>query len=399
MPLVSDAMNWWGVHSLQVEGSFRRVDNSIEGFDNAWTAGGRYAPVSDIQFRGNVSHSIRAPAVTELYLPAAPFFNNFGIDVCDNSQINSGPNPAVRAANCNAQLKSLGYNTANPFFSNSDSSSIPGTQSGNTHLQNERADSWSVGAVITPSILPRFNASVDWVNIHVDNVITDLSQGQLMSECYDSPNFPNVPACGLINRYSAATAPTPAQIGGLIAVNGGYLNTGYLSYQGLQSQVNYDFDVNALPFGIGTDLGKISINAVLNYTASSLQSISGTGFDLIKLTDTPGQPRFTGQLNMTYAYDRYKLLWQAQYVGSMAFNNTNTMDTQNILRVGSYWLHNATIMADLTEEAQVRFICNNVFDTQPPYGTVLGSTFSSSGAIGTYDILGRYFELGASVKF
>ncbi len=399
VPLISDDMGIWGVHSLQVEGSFRRVDNSIEGFDNAWTAGGRYAPTSDIQFRGNVSRSIRAPAVTELFLPAAPFFNSFGVDVCDNAQVNSGPNPAVRAANCAAALKSAGYNTANPFFSNSDSSSIPGTQSGNPHLQNEQANSWSVGAVITPSILPRFNASVDWVNIRVNNVITDLNQGQLMSECYDSPNYPNAPACALISRYTAATAPSPSQIGDLISVNGGYLNTGYLSYQGLQSQLNYDFDVNSLPFDIGTDLGKVSLNAVFNYTASSLQSISGTSFDLIKLTDTPGQPRFTGQLNMTYSYDRYKLLWQAQYVGSMAFNNTYTMDTQNILRVGSYWLHNATALADLTDEVQVRVICNNIFNTQPPYGTVAGSTFSSSGAIGTYDILGRYFEVGASVKF
>jgi outer membrane receptor protein involved in Fe transport len=102
---------------------------------------------------------------------------------------------------------------------------------------------------------------------------------------------------------------------------------------------------------------------------------------------------------MTYSYDRYKLLWQAQYVGSMAFSNTYTLDTQNILRVGSYWLHNATALADLTDEVQVRVICNNIFNTQPPYGTVAGSTYSASGAIGTYDILGRYLEVGASVKF
>ena len=401
VPLVSSEMNWMGVHSLQVEGSFRRIDNSIEGFDNAWTAGGRYAPTGDIQFRGNVSRSIRAPAVTELYLPSATFFNGFNSDICDNASVNSGPNPVARAANCASALKALGFNTANPFFSNSDSSSIPGVLSGSPHLRNEQANSWSVGATFTPSFIPRLSASLDWVNIHINNVIQDLSATQIMSECYDSPNYPNVPACSFIKRYSAATAPSPALIGGLISLNSGFQNTaGYLTYQGLQSQINYDFDVNMLPLGVTQDLGKVTLNTIVNYTGSALQSISGTAFDLNKLTDTPGQPRFSGQLNMTYAYDRYKLLWQALYTGSMAFNNSFTMNTQNILRVGSYWQHNATVLADLTDQVQVRFICNNVFDTLPPNGVLLTSLGNAAaGGAGSYDFIGRYFEVGGRVTF
>ena len=52
------------LHQLEVEGAVRRVNNSIAGDSTTWTAGLRWAPVEDLQFRGNKTHSIRAPAVT-----------------------------------------------------------------------------------------------------------------------------------------------------------------------------------------------------------------------------------------------------------------------------------------------------------------------------------------------
>ena len=43
---------------------------------------------------------------------------------------------------------------------------------GNPELEAEKADSWTIGTVVTPSFLPGFSLSVDYYNIKVKNVIT-----------------------------------------------------------------------------------------------------------------------------------------------------------------------------------------------------------------------------------
>ena len=52
------------LHQLELEGAVRRVNNSIAGDSTTWTKGLRWSPIQDLQFRGNKTRSIRAPAVT-----------------------------------------------------------------------------------------------------------------------------------------------------------------------------------------------------------------------------------------------------------------------------------------------------------------------------------------------
>jgi len=79
----------------------RRVNNSIAGNSTTWTKGLRWSPIQDVQFRGNRTHSIRAPAVTELFLPASTAFE-FANDPCDKNYVGQGTAPATRAKNCAA---------------------------------------------------------------------------------------------------------------------------------------------------------------------------------------------------------------------------------------------------------------------------------------------------------
>jgi outer membrane receptor protein involved in Fe transport len=390
IPVLSKDMGLPLVESLQFEGSFRRVKNSVEGYDNAWTGGGRYAPTGDLQFRGNVSRSIRAPAITELDLGRTENFQYIS-DPCSAENINSGPAPATRRANCLAMLQSVGYTASTPFISNVNTSSVPSFNSGNPGLKNERADSWTVGAVFTPSFLPRFTASADWVNIRVNAPITDLYSSQVLSECYDRPGAGNA-ACGLFKRYTAATAPNPGLIGGIDYVNATYLNTGYIRYDGLQTQAAYSFDLASLPLGL-TDAGSLKIQGTLNYMDKYDTSVSGQAYDLVEWADTPGYPRISGQIDATYSYGDFRFLWQALYQDSVAYSNSMSPTQQNIQRLGSYWQHNATATYYIDDNISVHVICDNVFDAQPPYGA------NYQLAYGYYDVMGRYFKVGASAKF
>ena len=52
-------------------------------------------------FRGNKTKSIRAPSITELFLPRLPRLQ-FATDPCDKINIDLGTAPATREANCAA---------------------------------------------------------------------------------------------------------------------------------------------------------------------------------------------------------------------------------------------------------------------------------------------------------
>ena len=69
-----------------MEGAFRQMDNSYAGKDNAHTAGMNFV-LSDVELRGNFTRSVRAPALTELFLPIVET-GSFAADPCD-SGVNS----------------------------------------------------------------------------------------------------------------------------------------------------------------------------------------------------------------------------------------------------------------------------------------------------------------------
>jgi len=68
IPLFAPDMNIPLLHHVELEGAVRWVKNSIAGSATTWTGGLRWSPVADVQFRANKTKSIRAPAVTELFL-------------------------------------------------------------------------------------------------------------------------------------------------------------------------------------------------------------------------------------------------------------------------------------------------------------------------------------------
>jgi outer membrane receptor protein involved in Fe transport len=46
------------------------------------------------------------------------------------------------------------------------------------------------------------------------------------------------------------------------------------------------------------------------------------------------------------------------------------------------------------DDARLRFVVRNVFDEEPP----LGAT-NSPNAFGTYDFIGRYYQVGLTARF
>ncbi len=380
IPIFSPTQDIPALHRLELEGAARRVDNSIAGNATTWTEGMRWEPTEDVQIRANRTKSIRAPAITELFLPAATSFQ-FANDPCDKNFVNQGTAPATRAANCAA----AGINTAN-FTSNVVNATAKGTSSGNTGLQSETADSRTIGFVLRPRWVPKLNISVDYIDIRLTNAIETLTLEQLLYACYDSTNYPSNPSCSSFTRNAA---------GQITTFHAGYVNAGFLEFQGIQGAADYTFN---LPSDLGSVTSRVSYlenrQLISKIGSASPNQFAGE-------LKNGGSPTNRGTVDLIYDKGPFSWDWQGIFVGGVNFSNLNTDTSQDILTVHRWWLINSTVSYNVTKSFSMRLIVDNVFDKQPPIDALAGSGGNYTGSVGQYfpGVIGRTYLLAADIKF
>jgi outer membrane receptor protein involved in Fe transport len=379
LPVFSPGQDIPFLNRLELEGAARRVDNSIAGNATTYTYGLRWAPIEDVQFRANKTKSIRAPSITELFLPSASVFS-FANDPCDKNFVNQGPVPATRAANCAASI--AGYSPTN-FTSNVVNASALGTTSGNTGLKSEIAFSKTFGVVLRPRWVPKLNISVDYIDIALKDAIQSLTLTNNLDACYDSSNFPDNPSCTSFTRNNT---------GQITDFHAGYVNAGLLEFTGIQAAVDYTFE---LPYALGsmqTRAGYLDTQRLKSQIATAAP---------LDISGQIGYSKSKGSIDLLYANHGFSWDWQGIFIGPAQFSNQNTPTSQDILGVGSWWLINSTLGMKVTPALQVRFIIDNVFNKQPPFPAIAGTGGNYAPGTSTYfqGILGRSLQLSVDYKF
>jgi outer membrane receptor protein involved in Fe transport len=378
VPVFSPAQDIPGMHRLELEGAAREVDHSVAGKALTWTAGLRWEPVSILQLRGNYTRSIRAPSVTEAFLPTSEAFNT-AQDPCDKSLINSGPDPAVRAANC------AKAGIVQPFTSNILSFTEPITVSGDPALQNEIADSRTFGFVLRP--LKNMTLTVDYISIDIENAISDLSATNVLDACYDAPTYPNA-ECSKVSRGAD---------GQITLVQTGYANEGFENFNGVTLQWDYNFDLPAPTTG---QFGQLDI-ALNHFFENHLSQAIGAE-DVTVYPGTIGNSKQRGNIDFTWTKNNLFVLWQTRYVGHAVFDNTLSADNAPQQGVGWWFVNNLTVGAMPIPNLKVQLVVDNVFDRQQPYplpAVPANSQFGSGTSTYFSGIMGRYFVLSANYKF
>jgi outer membrane cobalamin receptor len=381
IPIFSPAQDIPGLHRVELEGAARRVDNSVAGSATTWTEGMRWSPVEDVQFRANRTKSIRAPAITELFLPSATDFS-FANDPCDKNFVNQGTAPATRAANC----KAAGIDTAT-FVSNVVNATAIGTTSGNASLTSESADSRTIGIVLRPRWVPKLSFTIDYIDIKLSSAIETLSLVQVLDACYDSSDYPTNSSCQAFTRNSAHQ---------ITNFHVGYVNAGLLEFKGVPMALDYAYD---LPRALGSmewRFNYLDTKRLLSQVGSaSPNDLSG------ELANAPGVPKSKGSIDVDYLYGPFSWDWQAQFIGGINFNNQNTPTTQDYLSVAPWWLINSTISYNVSKQFTVRLIVDNVFDKLPPFPALAGAQANFTPATTLYfsGIIGRAYVLSANMHF
>lgn len=394
------------LRKVEIEASYRDIDHSIAGKDHSFSYGGRWTPFDGLMIRAQKSRSFRAPAITEISLPTATSFIT-ATDPCDSRNINTGPNPTARLANCQAAFTALGLPANFNLISQVQAATVQGTTSGNPNLKNEIAEQWTAGFVYQPSFLKDLAIHFDYVHIDLTKAIANFGLSSILQVCYDSPGG-NADACSRFQR-GTSTGAKPGQVltngdigaGGAVSAGPrtGFINAGYTNFTGFTAGLDYRLhleDLGATWFN--NDPGRVDFNLDVYHVDHQATSVTGLGFDLNRDQGELGNAKYQWKLDAEYRRAPWRFSWTTNWTGKSSFNNDFTYETRDPLTVEAQYLHDMSVSYDLDELVKnsglsglrARFVVSNVFDTEPPWGTT---------GIGTYDVLGRHYQFGLTAKF
>lgn len=378
IPLIGPEQNIPGIHSFELNGAFRYIDHSLAGGDPTYTVGATWQPIRDITLRGNYTRSVRSPAITEYFNPRSSTFQTAN-DPCDSAFLGGGPNPATRQANCAAD------GLPPDFASNIVDFTSTGVVAGNAGLANEKADAWTVGAVLRPRFIPNLTLAVDWVDIELKDAVLSLAAEDILEACYDSPDFPNVVSASGTNFCDSFTRDSTGQV---TFFEAGFENAASFKFAGLIAELAYRVPT---PF-----LGELSrIELGINYLYNhELERRVGLG-DVTTLATSIGYSEHQATANLTYKNEGFSWQWQAQYIGE-AFNDPDADENAfDVPKVDDVVFFNTSLSYQLDDRFRFSLIVDNVFDTKQPFPAP-----ANGGSVTYFDgIRGRYFRFGAGVKF
>jgi len=382
-PVIAPSNDVTGIYNLELHGAARYVKHSIAGGDWTYTIEGRYAPIKDIAIRGNFTHAIRAPAITEIFNPSQQFFD-FAVDPCDIDQLGNGPDPATRQANCALDVPP-------GFQSQSNSASFHQVIAGNQDLKNERSNAWSVGAVLSPRFIPGLTISADYLDIKLKDAIASFSASQILNFCYDSPDFPNNQFC---DNFTRDTDPADPQIN---FVQTQFFNASELRYRGILGALDYR---TKTPF-LGAN-STVGVNVTYQYLRTLTTKADETSAPVTN-DGSIGYPKHSAVVNLNYQNGPVGLFSSIVYTSSVEIDPDSASDFREHPKYDAFTYVNGGVSFDVNNIAgrgigkgmTFRFVVDNIFDAKPNF------PFPAGGGTVTYfpGELGRYFRAGASVKF
>ncbi|MBU3076262.1 TonB-dependent receptor domain-containing protein [Sphingomonas quercus] len=396
------------VQELNLDLGARYSDYSSVGGVATYKADLDWRVFEPLRLRGGYNRAIRTPSVGELYAPVstgsvgigAPNRSNNSGDPCDTrSSYRQGANSAKVQAICLAQgmpaslVGTYALGTSQVF-------ALTG---GNPELEEETADTFSAGAVITSPfsspLFRRMSLSVDWYKIKVKGAIGPLSISQAFQFCFNAdgsnPTYdPNNYYCGLVGRRNPSTG---------VPVNPSQplLNLGKFDVSGVDVQFDWQVDLDDLGLG---NAGKLSLNTAVSYLDKfASQALPGAptydyagtiGFSI----DTAGgiaHPRWKSITALSWSKGPATLGFRWRFIDKMKSNQSVTSATSTLRGINAYNVFDLNARLDLPWNGELRLAITNLFNKTPPQNGDEAGNFDSQN----YDTIGRYFSFGISQRF
>jgi iron complex outermembrane receptor protein len=415
VPLISDVPF---IYRLQAEGGIRYSDYSTTGTSTTWKAGGSWEFFQGFKFRGMYQKAVRSPNILELYQSPVQGLGNLTVDPCQ-----------LALPVGNAALSALCVSTGAPqgsigSISPPSSTQINVTTSGNAALDVERATTYTLGGVISPSILPGFSATFDYYNIRVADAISTPAQSDILNGCYSpalNPGFAYNSFCQLVQRN-----PLNGSLNGAGDTQGVILagsNLGIIHTAGFDIGVNQRVPLDDLLSTSNAGVLSLGFNATrLSYyhfqaTPNSINRDCTTYYSAGGCTNP--RPKWKWNARATYSLGGLdaSILWThisrvslepflAAAITPLSTPQPGGVNPTTVLApfrsIPAFDYFDLSLQQAIGDNLQLTLTVDNLFDKKPPLvGSGVGGTaFNNGNTFPTvYDPVGRYFTIGARLKF
>ncbi|MCX7588119.1 TonB-dependent receptor domain-containing protein [Phenylobacterium sp. 58.2.17] len=363
------------VQSLDLNGAYRRVDNSLAGKENVWSAGLQWGVFDGLTLRASRSRNFRAPTLDQMFAPSRTELGSISRDPCDADRINSGPNPAVRMANCRALFAAnpsygplAGFQDPSENFSNAQI-----TTGGNLDLRNEISDTTTYGFVFQPSFAPGLTIVVDRVEVDLTDGLSAFLPVNFLETCFDSTEMP----ADVCSRF------TRNELGHVVTAQSTTYNAGQVTYRGEVYNINYRFSPGR--FFNDADYGELELAVEATHTAKLETSV--TGFDTTRTDGTTAQPDWVGRFDARWSRGPIRATYSLFYLPETKVNRFDTIENTPTPDIKANIRHSISAQYAF-DKYTVRAGVINLTDEEPSYPT---RTYG--------DILGRQYYVGLNARF
>ena len=398
------------IKELSIDVADRDAQYTTVGNVNTWQVHGDWKPVQDIMFRADYSDAIRAPNLTEAFLPPSGTFFTIA-DPCSAENVNQNPN---RLKNCTALLAPFGL-VAGTYVDSAVNLSPPGIVSGNSKLTPEESKSYTLGFVVQPHWVRNFSVTVDYYNIDIKNAITLPSAQDIANNCVDGavldPTF-----CAQIQRApNNGFVNTEGQVdnkGDISFVTDTYLNASRLFTDGIEVQSTYGFWIDPLHFN-WSDHGDLPGKVTLSVDFNFLMHLHDFPFQTTPnqyVVDegvvSAGTPYDRGRFDINYEQGPWSIDWVVRYVGPGANFNRSPAQTVYATNAISPAYTPAQVYDDVVVHYRPQVLggqldlfagANDIFNAPPPPDVITGNNGGPDGSA-LYD-LGVYVFTGAKFRY
>lgn len=369
VPLLTDSVI---ADDIFLELAYRFMDYSSTGKDNAWKIGINYVLNDELTMRANMSRSVRAPNIGELYAPGSQTFSSF-TDPCGQGAIDNAAaeKKANIEANCRADGIPVGWEPSEDWKRSNHSGYI----SGNTELTNEVANDFTVGFVYNPSFIEGFGITVDYWSFDFTDEINYPDAEDVVDGCYESASLDNL-YCGLKERTA-----------GILEIDNYYIrpiNSATSKMSGADIELNYIVE---------TSFGTFAPRLIATYNENREGNDTGFAEDAYQEEGEQKFPKWKASFITNYDYKDLSLTLKVNYRAGTVDDNEWDIEQNDYNDIPSYTTVDITGRYVITDGLQVRVGILNVFDRQPPF-----NPFAYDEAQ-YYDLFGQRLTLGVNYTF
>lgn len=394
VPLASD-QPWARELSLELGGRYSVYDHA----GGVWTykAGGEWQPFVGLRLRAMYQRSVRAPNNLELFQEQYSEFyswvgNNSSNDPCSASNDPVGNGNAEKCVIQGLDVGQVDIFEATPFYP------TEFIRGGNADLRPEKANTWTIGAVITPTQLPGLNLTIDYYNMKLRGSIGEINIAQV---CFDPANAGNT-FCDQITRDAS---------GNVSRVVASTENKAFQKTRGVDTAISYKTD---LPDGLALfdNYAQLGIDFLWTHMISNItqQNIAATPQECAGRYGYFGWicgttlPRDKTRATLHYSSGPFQSHLTWRYIGRTETTAYETAElffapvpNLAVTHIEPEHYLDLSFGYDISENINARIGISNLTDNKPQLAP--GAVWSNNNDLRLYDIFGRSFFASLSARF